>query len=147
MSGAAGARRCTPADVADPSTDTPGGGGPKSPPPIDSGLKGSCPGCGAPTLFKSFTAFAESCSACGLDFARFNVGDGPVVFLTLGIGALITGLALWVEFSFQPGVIVHALLWIPLTALLVVLSLRFAKGLLLALEYRNRAGEGRMRDR
>ena len=28
------------------------------------------------------------CRACGLDFARFNVGDGPAAFLTLIVGAL-----------------------------------------------------------
>ncbi len=116
-----------------------------SPPPILSGTRGACPACGAPTLFRSFTGFAATCGACGLDFTRFNVGDGPVVFLTLGIGALVTGLALWVEFTFQPGLLIHALLWVPITAALVILSLRFSKGLLLALEYRNRAGEGRVR--
>ncbi|MFS2110126.1 DUF983 domain-containing protein [Sphingomonas sp. Sphisp140] len=116
-----------------------------SPPPILSGTRGACPRCAAPTLFRSFTGFADRCSGCGLDFTRFNVGDGPVVFLTLGIGALVTGLALWVEFTFQPGVLIHALLWIPVTAALVILALRFSKGLLLALEYRNRAGEGRVR--
>jgi len=116
-----------------------------SPPPILSGTRGACPRCGAPTLFRNFTGFADKCSACQLDFTRFNVGDGPVVFLTLGIGALVTGLALWVEFTFEPGLLIHALLWVPITAALVVLSLRVSKGLLLALEYRNRAGEGRVR--
>ncbi|RYY23938.1 MAG: DUF983 domain-containing protein [Sphingomonadales bacterium] len=116
------------------------------PPPVDSGLKGSCPRCGAKTLFRTFTAFADTCSACGLAFSKFNVGDGPVVFMTLGIGALIVILSLWVEFTFEPGVLIHALLWIPLTFGLVVLSLRFAKGLLLALEFRNRAHEGRLKD-
>nr|WP_221262974.1 DUF983 domain-containing protein [Sphingomonas kyeonggiensis] len=131
--------------VTDTNSDSLGGGGPVSSPPILSGTRGACPRCGAPTLFKSFTGFADSCAACGLDFTRFNVGDGPVVFLTLGIGALITGLALWVEFTFQPGVLIHVLLWVPITAALVILALRFSKGLLLALEYRNRAGEGRVR--
>ncbi|RYE03306.1 MAG: DUF983 domain-containing protein [Sphingomonadales bacterium] len=116
------------------------------PPPVDSGIRGSCPRCGAKTLFKSFTAFAGKCPSCGLDFSRFNVGDGPVVFMTLGIGALIVALALWVEFTFEPGILIHALLWIPLTLALVVVSLRFAKGLLLALEYRNRAEEARLKD-
>jgi uncharacterized protein (DUF983 family) len=116
-----------------------------SPPPILSGTRGACPRCGASTLFRNFTSFADKCSACGLDFTRFNVGDGPVVFLTLGIGALVTALALWVEFTFQPGVLIHVLLWVPITTALVVLALRFSKGLLLALEYRNRAGEGRVR--
>jgi uncharacterized protein (DUF983 family) len=142
--GCAGAWRLSLADQPD---DLPGGGGHGSPPPILSGLKGLCPRCGAPTLFKGVASFAERCGACGLDFTGFNVGDGPTVFLTLGIGALITVLALWVEFTFQPGVLVHALLWVPLTAALVLIALRFSKGLLLALEYRNRAGEARLRER
>ncbi|MES2988396.1 MAG: DUF983 domain-containing protein [Pseudomonadota bacterium] len=122
-----------------------GGGSPALPPPVDSGIRGSCPRCGAKTLFRSFTAFADKCPACGLDYSKFNVGDGPVVFMTLGIGALILGLALWVEFTFEPGVLIHAMLWIPLTLALVLVSLRFSKGLLLALEYHNRAEEGRLK--
>jgi uncharacterized protein (DUF983 family) len=89
-------------------------------------------------------AFADRCSGCGLDYDKFNVGDGPVVFLTLGIGALVTALALWVEFTFEPGLLVHVVLWIPFTLALTVLALRVAKGWLLALEFRNRAREGRI---
>jgi uncharacterized protein (DUF983 family) len=95
-------------------------------------------------LFCNFVAFADTCQECGLDYRAFNVGDGPVVFLTLGIGALITALALWVEFTFEPGLLIHVLLWVPLTLLLTVLALRVAKGLLLALEYRHRAREGQI---
>lgn len=144
MSGAVGARRSTPADVTAPKPDPKGGGSAALPPPIASGLYGCCPRCGAKTLFRSFTAFADRCPACGLEFARFNVGDGPVVFLTLGIGALVTVLALWVEFGVSPPFWVHLLLWPPVTLAMVVGSLRVAKGLLLALEYRNRAHEGRI---
>jgi uncharacterized protein (DUF983 family) len=113
-------------------------------PAFDSGLHGCCPRCGAKTLFRNFVAFADRCDGCGLDYRQFNVGDGPVVFLTLGIGALITALALWVEFTFEPGLLIHILLWVPLTAALTVGFLRIGKGWLLALEYRNRAGEGRI---
>jgi uncharacterized protein (DUF983 family) len=115
-----------------------------APEPIESATRGACPRCGEPTLFASFVRFADKCPGCGLDFTTFNVGDGPVVFMTLGIGALIVMLALWVEFTFEPGVLIHALLWIPLTLALVVVSLRFGKGLLLALEYKNAAREGRI---
>ncbi|WP_346770459.1 DUF983 domain-containing protein [Sphingomonas sp. AOB5] len=96
-------------------------------------------------MFSGWVRFADHCTACGFDFAKFNVGDGPVVFLTLGVGTIVTVLALVVELRFAPGVLVHALLWIPLTTLLVLGALRFAKGLLLALEYRNDAREGRAR--
>ncbi|WP_294060089.1 DUF983 domain-containing protein [Sphingomonas sp.] len=132
--------------MAGQSSDPDGGGSTTLPPPILSGLQGCCPRCGARTLFRSAIAFADRCTRCGLDYRAFNVGDGPVVFLTLGIGTLVTVLALWVEFTFEPGLLVHALLWIPLTLALTVLALRIAKGWLLALEYRNRAGEGRVRE-
>jgi uncharacterized protein (DUF983 family) len=114
--------------------------------PAQSGLTGACPRCGERTLFANVVKFAGKCPRCGLDFSAFNVGDGPVVFLTMGIGALITVLAVAVDLAFSPGLLVHALLWIPLTTLLVVFALRFAKGLLLALEYRNRAREGRSKE-
>ncbi|WP_443029294.1 DUF983 domain-containing protein [Sphingomonas sp. TDK1] len=131
--------------MADPIQSHEGGGRPL-PPPIASGLYGCCPRCGAKTLFRSFTAFADRCSACGLQFSDFNVGDGPVVFLTLGIGAMVTILALWVEFGLSPPFWAHLLLWPPVTLALVVGSLRVAKGLLLALEFRNRAREGRLHE-
>jgi len=107
-------------------------------------VRGLCPRCGNPTLFAGVARFAPHCRACGLDFSSFNVGDGPAAFLTLLIGGLITGLALWLELAAEPPFWVHILLWLPLTTLAVIGSLRFAKAALLALEYRNRAAEGRI---
>jgi uncharacterized protein (DUF983 family) len=107
-------------------------------------LGGRCPRCGAKTLFGSLAGFAPKCRACGLDFAAFNVGDGPAAFLILIIGALITGLAIVLELSVAPPFWVHILLWIPITAAAVILGLRVAKAMLLALEYRHRAREGRI---
>jgi uncharacterized protein (DUF983 family) len=107
-------------------------------------LQGLCPRCSAKTLYRGLASFAPKCRACGLDFAGFNVGDGPAAFLILVVGAVVTGLAIALELSAEPPFWVHALLWLPLTAILVVGSLRLAKGLLLALEYRHRAREGRM---
>lgn len=74
----------------------------------------------------------------------FNVGDGPAAFLTLGVGAIVTILAITVELMFEPPFWVHVLLWLPLTLVLVLGTLRLAKGALLALEYRNAAREGRI---
>lgn len=106
-------------------------------------LFGLCPRCGGRTLFDGVAAFAPKCRACGLDFAKFNVGDGPAAFLTLIIGAVIVALAVWVEVSFTPPFWVHLVLWIPLTAGAVVWGLRAAKGALLAAEYQRDAGESR----
>lgn len=123
-------------------TQGPGGGTP--PRPVDCGLKGACPRCGAPTLFATWIGFAEQCPACGLRFADFNVGDGPAAFLTLILGALVTAGAVTLELAASPPWWVHAILWVPLTLAGVILSLRLAKGWLLALEYRNAAREGKV---
>lgn len=117
-------------------------GGASPPRPIDSGTKGACPRCGARTLFRSWIGFNDSCRACGLRFSDFNVGDGPAAFLTLGIGTIVTALAIWLELAVGPPWWVHVIVWVPLTLGGVVGSLRIAKGWLLALEYRNAAREG-----
>ena len=104
--------------------------------------KGLCPQCGAQTLFVSPVRFAERCRMCGLDYAQFNVGDGPAAFLTLIVGGIILALALVMEFKAHPPLILHLLLWPVLTVACVVGSLRVAKGMLLTLEYKNKAAEG-----
>jgi uncharacterized protein (DUF983 family) len=83
---------------------------------------------------------------CGLDFAGFNVGDGPAAFLTLIVGALVTGMALTLDAAAQPPFWVHIVIWVPVTALAVIYGLRVGKAALLAAEYRQKAGEGRLRD-
>lgn len=108
---------------------------------LQTALRGTCPRCSGASLFDGVSKFASRCRACGLDFQRFNVGDGPAAFLTLIIGGIIVGLALWLEVAVQPPFWVHALLWIPLTIVGTLAGLRVAKAALLASEYRNDAGE------
>ncbi len=115
-----------------------------APRPIDCGLKGLCPQCGARTLFAGVLRFAERCPACGLSIATFNVGDGPAALLVLAWGAIIVALAIVVELSFSPPWWLHVLLWVLLSTVAIVWSLRIAKGWLLAAEYRHAAGEGRL---
>jgi uncharacterized protein (DUF983 family) len=93
-------------------------------------------------LFAGWTKFAESCRACGLDLSAFNVGDGPAAFLTMIIGALVVGLAAWLQVAVGPPWWLQALIWIPATTAAVIGALRVSKALLLALEYRNAAAEG-----
>jgi uncharacterized protein (DUF983 family) len=116
----------------------------KEPTTVAVALRGLCPRCAAGTLHSGLAGFAPKCRACGLDFAGFNVGDGPAAFLILIVGAIVTALAVALELGAEPPFWVHILLWLPLTTGLVVGSLRLAKGLLLALEYRHRAREGRV---
>lgn len=104
-------------------------------------LFGLCPKCGSRTLFGGVARFAPKCRACGLDFTGFNVGDGPAAFLILIVGAIVVGLAVWLQFSLAPPFWVHILLWVPISTALVIFGLRAAKAALVYAEFRNRAGE------
>ena len=109
-------------------------------------LKGLCPRCGNRTLFAGLATFAPKCRGCGLDFEGFNVGDGPAAFLIFIVGGIVVALAILVELNLSPPWWLHVLLWLPLAAALTIGLLRLAKGLLLALEYRHKAREGRFRE-
>ncbi len=109
----------------------------------EAALFGLCPRCGERTLFAGWVAFAPRCRACGLDLARFNVGDGPAAFLTLIVGAILVGLAAWLAVAVGPPWWVHMLLWPALGLALTLGGLRVAKAALLFFEYRQQAGEAR----
>lgn len=114
-------------------------------PPVDpymTGLKGRCPRCGQGRLFEGVLKIAPRCNACGLDYSWADAGDGPVVFVMLIVGAIVTGLALWTEFNLHPPVWLHILLWGPLTIAMAILVQRAVKGLLVSLQYKHKAGQG-----
>jgi|SRR6185437_2917198 uncharacterized protein (DUF983 family) len=115
-----------------------------APSTLRASLLGRCPRCGQGRLFDGYLAIAPSCSACGQDFRSFDVGDGAAALVILVVGAIVCGLALWVEFTFQPPLWVHAVLWAPVIALLTLFLLRVTKSALLVLQYRHKAGEGRI---
>jgi uncharacterized protein (DUF983 family) len=113
---------------------------------VPAALFGLCPRCGARTAFAGLTKFASRCSACGLDIDSYNVGDGPAAFLTLIIGALVTGLALWLEVAVHPPFWVHVVLWVPVTTAAVIWGLRAGKAALLAAEHQRSAREAGGKD-
>ncbi len=112
--------------------------------PIKVGIGGKCPRCGTGRLFNGYLNTAKGCSNCGLDYSFIDAGDGPAVFVILIIGFIVTGLALYTEVNFNPPLWVHFLLWIPMVIVLSLVLLRWMKGLLIALQYRNKAAEGRL---
>ena len=67
---------------------------------------------------------------------RFSSRSGATI-----IGALVLGLALWLEFGVHPPVWVHVLLWPPLVAGLTLGGLRVSKAALLAAEVQRKARE------
>jgi len=106
-------------------------------------LLGRCPRCGQGKLFEGFLSVAPECPSCGLDYTKVDTGDGPAVFIILIAGFLIVGLAMFVELSYQPPYWLHALIFLPLAILVPMGLLRPFKATLIALQYHNRAREGR----
>lgn len=113
---------------------------------ISTGLAGRCPRCAQGKLFSGFINVAPKCEVCGLDFAFADSGDGPAIFVMLIAGFIIVGAALGVEIAYEPPFWVHALIFLPLTLVVCLGMLRPLKGVLIALQYRNRAEQGRLRD-
>ncbi|MEI9993161.1 MAG: DUF983 domain-containing protein [Rhizomicrobium sp.] len=115
-----------------------------APSTVHASLLGRCPRCGQGRLFSGYLTIAPRCTACGQDFSAFDVGDGAAALVILVVGAIVAGAALWTEFTFQPPLWVHAVLWTPLIVLLTFVFLRLIKSALLVLQYRHKAGEGKL---
>ena len=107
-------------------------------------LLGRCPRCGDGSLFTGYLNVAPTCARCRLDYAAFDAGDGPAVFVILIVGFLVAGGALIVEVTFQPPYWVHAVIWLPTILILAFGFLRLVKSTLLVLQYKHRAGEARL---
>ncbi len=106
-------------------------------------LKGLCPRCGAASLFAGIARFAPTCSACGLDFAAIDVGDGPAAFLILIVGTIVAVAAIMVDLAYSPSWWVH-LVWLPVLIALTLAGLRLGKAALMFQIYHHNAGEGRL---
>lgn len=109
-------------------------------------LTARCPRCGQGSLFDGFLKIGPRCQACGYDFSHFDVGDGATVLVILIAGFLICAGALIVEVKFSPPYWVHAVIWLPLTAIVVLGGLRLVKTALMVLQYKHQAREGRLAD-
>ncbi|MEM1048811.1 MAG: DUF983 domain-containing protein [Pseudomonadota bacterium] len=111
--------------------------------PFATGMRARCPRCGEGPLFDGFITIAPRCPSCGLNFDFSDAGDGPAVFIILIVGFVIVGLALVTELAFRPAIWVHMVIWIPLTIGLALAMLRPLKAIMIALQFRHDAQEGR----
>ena len=112
--------------------------------PTSTGMAGRCPRCGEGKMFKGFITVADKCDHCGLDYRFADAGDGPAIFVMLIAGFIIVGAALWLEVSYEPPMWVYFVIFLPLTLIVCLGMLRPLKGVLVALQYANRAEQGRL---
>jgi uncharacterized protein (DUF983 family) len=104
------------------------------------GIACKCPRCGRGKLYAGYLTLAERCTVCDLDFGKADSGDGPAVFLIFILGAVAVSLAYLLLFVFQ---LPEWLSWLILVTVVLggaALLLRPAKSIMVALQYKNRAG-------
>jgi uncharacterized protein (DUF983 family) len=110
-------------------------------PIVQAALLCRCPRCGRGALFTGLLAVRERCPVCDLDLRQNDTGDGPAVAVMLLLGAIIVGLAFWVDVRFNPPLWLHAIIWPVVTLPLAILMMRPLKAALVALQYRHRSSE------
>ena len=92
-------------------------------------------------MFRGVLSVSDRCACCGLDLSAADVGDGYVVPTLLVLGSIVVGLAFWVDFTWQPPLWVHALIWPVVTLGLALAMIRWIKAFLIAQQYHVRPGE------
>ena len=108
---------------------------------LRAGLLCRCPKCGRGRLYEGYLKVAEKCAQCGFELRKHDAGDGPAVFVVLIVGAIIVGLALWVEIVYQPPYWVHLVIWAPAILGGCLGALRPAKALLIAVQFKHKVLE------
>lgn len=111
--------------------------------PFATGLRCRCPRCGRGRLFEGVLKVRSTCPDCGLDLAWADAADGPAVFVIFIVGGIVVALALLVESWFAPPYWVHLVIWSPVILIGSIVLLRPMKAILIALQYRHKAGEVR----
>jgi uncharacterized protein (DUF983 family) len=94
-------------------------------------------------MFAGFLKLADVCPACGFDLRRAESGDGPAVFIILIVGFVACFGALFTDLALRPPIWLTLSIWLPLAALLALGLLRPFKGVMIALQFHNRAAEAR----
>ncbi len=104
---------------------------------IKNSLTLKCPQCAKGRIFQSHIKLvpAKSCTSCGLNLAKFDVGDSPAYFSIFTVGMLIPILAVTVEGLYMPPFWLHAVIWLPATILFCYLTLIYVRSIFIHLEH------------
>ncbi|MFL5283382.1 MAG: DUF983 domain-containing protein [Rhodopila sp.] len=108
---------------------------------LEAALRCRCPRCGQGKLFTGLLTLRPACPVCGLNFSQSDTGDAGAVGVIMVLGAIVVGLAFWVDFTFMPPLWVHAILWPLVTIPPAILIIRPVKAALVAAQFRTRSSE------
>lgn len=108
--------------------------------PITTGLQCRCPRCGRGRLYSGYLTLAENCESCGLALRAMDSGDGPAFFVMFLVLIITVPLVFLVYALFEPPIWVHMVLWPVVIIGLSLWLLRPAKAIMVALQFKHRAG-------
>ena len=114
--------------------------------PYAAGLGCKCPRCGQGALFGTFLGLRPACEACGLDYAKADAGDGPAVFVIFIVGFVAVALAFIARFAWNMSIPAAFALSAGVAVVVTLALLRPLKATLIALQYANKAEEGRLNE-
>lgn len=106
---------------------------------VSAALSGSCPRCGAPTLFAAPAGLAEECGNCGLDFLSLERGGRFVGVITMLTALVLILAALAFDEWLRPPLWASLVFWGPVTMASVVLVLRLYKTMWVYHQYEERS--------
>ena len=86
--------------------------------------------------------FPPVCDICDLDLQAEDNGDGPSVFGVVIVGPAVVSLAFWLKVAVAPPYWFHLVIWPPLVVVRSIALLSPFKATLIALQFRNKGGEG-----
>ena len=109
--------------------------------PVAAGLACRCPNCGEGPLFAGFLRVADRCEACGFDLKKADSGDGPAVFVILIGGFLVCFGMLFTFVALHWPIWLELVVWLPAGVVICLAMLRPFKGVLIALQFHNKASE------
>ncbi|WP_425410800.1 DUF983 domain-containing protein [Hyphococcus sp.] len=114
--------------------------------PYAAGLGAKCPRCGQGRLFEGFLKLKPCCETCRLDYAKADSGDGPAVFVIFIVGFIAVAIAFIARFVWFAPMGVALLISGGFTIIAILLLLRPLKATMIALQYANKASEGRLKE-
>lgn len=102
-------------------------------------LANRCPACSKASLYQKWymVAVSDSCHHCGFSFKDHDAADGPA-YVAMFVGSIIVVCSVLIlEFMFSAPWWVYLLVWMPLSAYIMLILLRWSKTFFITLQYRH----------
>lgn len=114
--------------------------------PYAAGLGCKCPRCGQGPLFDGYLKLRKECEQCRLDYAKADSGDGPAVFVIFIVGFAAVAMAFVARYVLYAPIGVALFISMAFAIGSILLIIRPLKATMIALQYANKASEGRLEE-